>query len=257
MMCAPWFRRTRYGITALVFAAVGLILPRPASAADITFALANHPDGNAKPPAYGLRLDELFLQAPTAGNLTNPVGGTTTFSFDPADGASMTVTTSVVGLDIQINISGTVYGGVDTGVAYGFGEGLYDVNFTYRMNVSETAGPDGGHTVAAINAMNNGTITAQAGITGVDAGTFWTFYDQSNGTYTFKLLADGHRLGGFPAILALDPLVGRGWVTFNSDGTNTGGTQDWIFLSPEPSSLVLLVMGGIGLFARRSRRRRA
>jgi len=244
----------RHCIVALVLAAAGLVLAMPANAADITFALANHPDGNAKPPTYGLRLDDLFLQTPTAGNVANPVGGTTTFSFDPADGAGMSATASMVGLDIQINILGTVHGGVDTGVAYGFGGGLYDVDFTYRLNVTEVAGPDGGFTVSANSAMNNGTITAQAGITGVDAGTSWTFYDQSNGSFAFKLLADGHRLGGFPVILAQDPLVGHGWVTFNSDGTNTSGTQDWLFITPEPSSLVLLCIGGVGLFARRRRR---
>lgn len=67
---------------------------------------------------------------------------------------------------------------------------------------------------------------------------------------------DEHRLGGFPALAALDPYVGRGWVTYNSDGTNSSGTQDWIF-TPKPTSVVLMCIGGVGLFARRSRRQRA
>ena len=94
-------QRIYYGIVTFLFAVVSSVLSQPANAADITIALFNHPDANQDPPPYGLRLDELFLQAPTAGNVTNPVGGITTFSFAPADGASMVLATSVVGPDIQ------------------------------------------------------------------------------------------------------------------------------------------------------------
>ncbi len=69
----------------------------------------------------------------------------------------------------------------------------------------------------------------------------------------FHFLADGHRLDDFPALLAADPFVGRGWVTYDSDGTNVSGVQDWIFISPEPSSLALICIGGATLFARRRR----
>lgn len=244
-------KQIRSFVLTLFLATVGLGLSQPAGAADITIDLLNHPDANQDPPPYGLRLDELFLQAPTAGSVTNPVGGVTTFSFDPADGASMVLTTTTVGPNIQINISGVAFGGVDTGVTYGFGAGFYSIDFTYTMNVTEVAGPDGGFNVSPNSAMNNGTITAQAGIPGVTAGTSWTLFDQSNNS--FDVLRDGHRLGAFPALLAQDPFVGRGWVTYNADGTNSTGTQDWLF-TPEPSSLVFLCIGGAGLFARRRRR---
>jgi hypothetical protein len=174
-----------------------------------------------------------------------------------ADGASMALTASMVGPDIHINLSGTVFGGVDTGVTHGFGAGFYSVDFTYAMDVTEVAGPDVGFIVSPNSAMNNGTITAQAGITDVGAGTSWTLYDQTDdANESFKVLADGHRLGSFPAILAQDPFVGRGWVTFNSDGTHASETQDWLF-TPEPTSLALMCIGGAALFARRPRRRRA
>lgn len=241
-------------VAAFFLAVACLLFSQPAGAADITLTLGNHPDANQNPPPYGLRLDDLFLQAVTAGSVTNAVGGVTSFSFDPADGANMVLTTTTVGPNVEINIAGTAFGGVDTGVTYGFGAGLYDIDFTYRVNVTEVAGPDGGFTVSPNSAMNNGTITAQAGITDVAAGTTWTLYDQSDNS--FQLLADGHRLGSFPAILAQDPFVGRGWVTFNADGSNTSGTQDWLFI-PEPSCLALMCIGGIGFLSRQRRRRRA
>lgn len=257
-MRSAHFKHTGYYTAVLLTAVFGLFVPGSARAADITFPLFNHPDANADPPPYGLRLDDLFLHAPTAGSVSSPVGGPTTFSFDPADGASMTLTASMVGPDIHLNIAGTAYGGVDAGVTYGYGEGFYDIDFTYTMNVTEVAGPDGGYTVSPNSSMNTGTITAQAGITNVTAGTFWTFYDQTDSlNNSFHFLADGHRLGSYPSILADDPYVGRGWVTFNSNGTNTSGTQDWLFITPEPSSLALICIGGFGLLSRRPRRRRA
>ncbi|MFQ5492262.1 MAG: PEP-CTERM sorting domain-containing protein [Phycisphaerae bacterium] len=215
--------------------------------------MIDHPDAAQDPPPYGLRLDDLFLQAPVLGNVPNPVGGVTSFSFDPTNGGDMTLSVITAGTALNINISGTAFGGVDTGTTYGFGAGLYAIDFTYTMNVTAVPGVDGGWVVSPNNAMNNGTITALAGVADIAEGTSWQLFDQvDSANDALVFLQDEHRLGGFPALAALDPWVGRGWVTYNSDGTNSSATQDWLFIAiPEPSSLGLLVMGAAALLRRK------
>lgn len=212
----------------------------------------NHPDAAKDPPPYGLRLDNLYLQAPAVGSLAGGVGGVTTFSFDPADGGNMVMTVDLVGSTWSINLAGTAFGGVDTGTTAGFGAGLYSIDFTYSVNVSEVTGPNGGYQVTPNSQFNTGTITALSG-PDVAAGTSWSFFDQTNAnSNTFKVLRDGHRLGAFPSVAALNPLVGRGWVTYNSNGTNSTGTQDWLFIDiPAPSVTGVLALGGLVSLRRR------
>ncbi len=238
---------------------LSMFMALPASAINFTTPILNHPDGDVNPPPYGLRLDELFTQTPTSGSLVGGVGGITTFSFDPADGASMSMTVSDLGGDLEISISGVAKGGVDAGGTYGYGEGLFAIDFTYRMNVEGVPGPDGGWKITPNHAMNNGTITALAGNTDITAGTEWTLWDQVNGDNdSFLVIRDEHRLAGHPGVLALDPLVGRGWVTYSPIGQDAPGTQDFLFIAdtpiPEPASIMLLAAGCVLVASRRSRR---
>ncbi|MEM9066024.1 MAG: hypothetical protein AAGB51_11095 [Planctomycetota bacterium] len=241
--------------THAILAAVSIAALSATSADAQIFSinLANHPDANQNPPPYGLRLDDLFLQTAEVGGLASGVGGVTTFSFDPADGGNVLLEVFDIGGNLEINISGTVYGGVDTGSAYGFGEGLYDLDFRYIVDVTEVLGADGGWVADPGSVASQGTITAQ-GNADVAAGTSWRFYQQLSGSLApFSFLRDEHRLGGFPSVASLDPFVGRGWVTFDPAGADSSGTQDFIFLAiPTPGSLA--VLAGAGLLATRRRR---
>ncbi|MFG0258609.1 MAG: hypothetical protein ACF8GE_11965 [Phycisphaerales bacterium JB043] len=171
----------------------------------------------------------------------------TSFSMDAAqaDAGRTNVTLEVDTTLGTITISGEVYGGEDTGAAYGFGEGWYDVSFVYAANVTATAS---GWAVSAFDASNVGTITSQ-GNADVGAGWSHTFYDQSTPSFLFQ--QDDHRLAG-TGLEGLGYYVGRGWVTSNSDGSNESGTQDWLFVAvPTPGVGMAFGVAGLGLLRRR------
>ncbi len=203
--------------------------------------LGDHPDGAARPPAYGLRLDNVFAGMGAGSS------GTTTFSFQE-NGAGVILKildTNSDGIADAINISGKIYGGVDTGGTYGFGAGLYDLDFTFSSGVNTEA--DGW--TAGSFLTNQGSVTALATNGGVAEGTSFNFFQRTDAmAKDFAFLRDAHRFPGFGG------LVGRGWVTFNSDGSGSAGTQDFLFVAiPLPGSAGL-AMAGLGLVAIRRRR---
>lgn len=226
-----------------LMAASGLACASGASAAVIKqFRLQDHPDGNALPPAYGLRFDNLFT---TIGGPS----GITTFSMNHFGNTILSVIDN--GGSLAINIKGTVFGGVDTGVATGFGAGAYALNFTYTMNV----GPSGtGWEVDPNSPGNTGTLTS-LGNADVAAGTVFDLADKDgNQGHSFQFLQDDHRLAGHSEF-GQGYWVGRGWVM---NSKNDSATHDFLFLGtmliPLPTPLGMAAAGLIGVAALRRRR---
>lgn len=242
-------------INALATGAVALLAAAAAASASTqAFLLQDHPDGNANPPPYGLRLDGLFNGYAGAGN-----NAVTTFSFNTFDDTKLRVTTT--GPNIDIRIKGTVYGGVDNGAVVGFGAGSYDLVYDITVNVAAMG--TGWFVSSPSNGANKGTLTAHAGIGGVTAGTVFSFYESNSMGNPFKFLQDEHRLTLLEGGAANYPeagqgyWVGRGWNTTNSNGAPTGNTQDWLFIGsavPLPTGAGLAMAGALGVFFPRRRR---
>lgn len=227
-------------------AVLGSLLLCSAANAGMTttvFALADHPDGNVNPPPYGLRFDDLFTEV-------GGQGGVTSFSMNYFGDTTLTVTDDGVG-NLTIDIVGTLYGGVDTGVDYGYGEGAFALDYTYAVSV---AADGSGWVVNSQDPMNSGTLTVLPGNTDLVSGTVFNFFGQvTEGGPIFIFKNDGWRLGGHPEFDPQTTYVGRGWHSTD----NLGGTEhDFLFvgeLIPAPGAGLLLVGGG--LFAGSRRRR--
>ena len=112
----------------LLAASAAFVVAATASATSTFFSLSDHPDGNANPPAYGMRFDGLF-----DGEM-GAAGGVTTFSFNTFGNTVLEVVDN--GGSLTINITGTLYGGEDTGSSYGFGEGSYALDMSYTVGVA-------------------------------------------------------------------------------------------------------------------------
>lgn len=238
-----------------------------AMAEDVLFSsrIGDHPDGNQNPPPYGLRLDNLF-------DAIGGDDGVTTFSFEQ-NGASSIIEIIDSNSDLiadKIRISGTVYGGETDGDNYDWGEGLYELFFEISAAVTTEGGPfDGWHTSG--NSAGAGTLTALGNYDTVTDGQVFNFYKQKTGVNGrgFEYLRDRHRLtdqageegpmadlaSSFRDPTLFNSIVGRGWNTFDPDGViNSGGTQDWLFITiPLPSGGAMAI-AGFGFLAFRRRR---
>jgi hypothetical protein len=232
---------------------VVLVVSNVAGAAVIapgTYRLNNHPDGGARPPLYGLRLDELF----------NVTGGHDVFTFDFDDSRSD------MRLDYDgtsIHIYGDVFGGWDTGTTYDSTySGLWAVAFTYEPHADQAgpaqiAGDDDLFVDEATTGnlgYNTGTIQQiEDGSGNVSVGSLIGLQDYAGDFgYTFRLGDEdddaGHR--GF------DGISGWGWM--NHGGRGHVGASDWLFTVnqvPLPGGFVLAALGmGIAGVIRRRRK---
>lgn len=221
---------------AIATACIGLSsFVSTANATMVSYRLANHPDGSARPPAYGLRLDELYDATPNHDLFT--------FDFDHAS--------SIMQMDLDVaagtlRIHGWVYGGRDTGSAYANDQylGVYTVDMLYVAGVSNVPGDDDVW-VTGPTMSNWGTIIAPSNdaipLTNVDMGG-----------HSFRLGNEDNDLGhrGFAGI------SGWGWINHGADPMRHVESSDWLFTaSPVPTpgaaSLAMIGLSLIGAGRRR------
>lgn len=233
--------RASFGLTGAL--CLFLAVASQASAASIlpgVYQLHNHPDGNVRPPLYGLRLDELY----------NVSGGNDVFTFDfDHAGSNMTlVYNNVAG---TILISGTTWGGRDTGTSYANDAylGFYNVSFLYNIGVGPVPGDDDKRVVNGSNNVNKGSITPiTAGHPSQNVAV--VLGDVRDGSsMSFRLGDEDNDLGhrGYNGI------SGWGWLSVNGDN-HAGTSDDWLFTAtpiPEPATLALAAFGAFGLIRRK------
>jgi len=247
----------------------------PAQAANIVqqWDLFNHYDGNANPPPYGLRLDNIF-----------GASGIWTFSFEDVDNDGIadaaigdpftnnsTVTMTLFD-DNSLNINGNVFGGKTSGSGYSAG-GLWNLDFTYNnvtvvgdastdfVPVQVDAGSDGLGTLTALE--NVGTI--------VSAGEFLDLQGKTGNPtpgYAFAYVpgtdpgARCNLSSSADDAICDDRSVGEGWLKVRENGIGSfrdPGTADFLFTGqatavPLPASIAFMIAGLAGIGALRLRR---
>ncbi len=202
-----------------------------------TYQLHNHPDGNARPPLYGAKLNELY----------NPTNDLDVFTFDfDAPGKAMYLDYN----GSSIHIYGTALGGRDIGTTYANDQflGTYTFNFTYAWGVGLAPGDDDLLVDLPTNKYNYGSLVTPLGdVVSLRDGHYsgdqpdFRFGDEDNDA--------GHR--GFAG------LSGWGWLFVKFPGGEYTYTQDsdWLFtatLVPTPGAGALV--GAVGLLGLRRRR---
>lgn len=200
------------------------------------YELHNHPDGNLRPPLYGLRLDELFDITPGTNN------DDYTFDFDHASSAMFMDYTGSA-----IHIYGQTFGGRDIGGNYAndIYLGIYLIDFTYSIGLGPVPLDDDLYVELPPYLYNTGTITAPVSAGGTSIPLRDGHYQVGGPVLDFRLGDEsdnqGHR--GF------DGISGWGWLFHGPENTPYYESSDWIFTAepvPAPGSIgVLLVVGGL------------
>jgi len=199
------------------------------------YRLNNHPDGNARPPSYGARFDELFDV--TSGH------DVFTLDFDNIQSAAfMTVNAT----QTQVRIYGQAFGGRDTGTDYAndVHRGVYQFDFLYNLGVGSAMGDDD-LVVTTPDHRNFGTLTTPG--SGVVQLT-----DQGMDGKVFRLGDEDNDLGhrGFNGI------SGWGWMSYvTANAIRHADSTDWLFTAtyqiPTPGAFALMGLGGLVALRRR------
>jgi len=212
-------------------ASAGFILPT-----DVRLLLQDHPDGNAAPPTYGLRLDELINVTPGHDRFT--------FSFDHPLALMQLELTEVGPGEFSIHIWGTAFGGLIVNHQYDpLLSGLAEIDFTYML-AEQVDGDDDDLIVTTPNFTNTGSI--------IFDGLTIDLFDRANSAgFSFRLGNEdndqGHR--GF------DGISGWGWLDHGVAGNHVN-SSDWLFtVVPTPGTTALMAIA-VALFAGGRRRRR-
>lgn len=203
-----------------------------------TYQLHNHPDGNAAPPLYGLRLDGLL-----------GAGTRVTFDFDATDfGAAMFLDYD----GSSLHIYGTAWGGIDGGSTY-TDPTLWTIDYWITDNLT-TLNDGGGFDdllVTDDSPANGGTISSALGA--------WNLTDYTGShDYSFRLGDEnggGHR--------GYDGISGWGWVNHSPVGydgpVSHVAASDWLFTMEavtvsEPGIVWLFLTGfaALGIARRRA-----
>ncbi|MEM9586988.1 MAG: hypothetical protein AAGA03_06870 [Planctomycetota bacterium] len=244
---------------SILFLLASTVLTAGVADAGVWFNLKNHPDGNAAPPTYGLRLDGLAA--------SNSIF---TFDFDHVD-SDVKLHFDVDANTIQI--AGQAYGGRDAGGSYANDShlGVYDIEFTYGVNV--TGDLVNGLTVVPEDRKapfdNIGRITAPG-------GTIYNLIDEGgrndeNDAFYFADTTHRGHVGW----------NGWGWLNHVEDSDQDPSTwnfatdynshiaaSDWLFTAeptppneipndtpvPEPGAIAIFGLFALTSFASRSRR---
>ncbi len=210
-------------------ASAGFILPT-----DVRLLLQDHPDGNAAPPTYGLRLDELINVTPGHDRFT--------FSFDHPLALMQLQLTGVGPGEFSIHIWGTAFGGRVVNNEYDpLLSGPAEIDFTYML-VHPVAGDDD-LIVTTPSFTNSGSIMFE--------GSTIDLFDRANSEgFSFRIGNEDDDQGqrGFAGI------SGWGWLDHGEAGIHFP-SSDWLFtVIPTPGTTVLMAIAA-ALFARGSRRR--
>lgn len=175
------------------------------------YRLNNHPDGSARWPLYGLRLDKLFHDH-------QPI----TFDFEHND--------SDVWMQVDgssIIIFGQVFGGKDGGSTYIAGQsGLWDLYFRYDNVIAPVPGDDDLYTTVE---TGSGTISPRFATGDFAAGKTFNLSAHRSGGVSLRI-GDHDNDAGHRGYTDGAGISGWGWLKHDGKGSlQHHAASDWLF----------------------------
>lgn len=193
------------------------VVAAPAAATVNLFVCHNHPNGDAAPPTYGLRIDDLIST------------GIYTFSFDYSDvTGSAGIILAYDDVNGTIHIYGRAYGGRDTGGSWAAGDrGWVNIDFwyvDYLVVQDACAGGAGNDVYVTDESVSNAGTVALDGWGG-DAVFAFTG-KKKTGDCAFYFDNDYDSKGNVS--ISGDPNIwhGTGWLM-----PPGGAARDWLFIA--------------------------